>query len=69
MSALKGLSELRRLEVRFEELTVGLNDLSTPPKRFTVQRKQEVLLRLLKGEPLEALSRKFSVPATPLSMA
>ena len=46
--------------------------MSTEPqskkqKRFTAQRKQEVVLRLLKGEPIELLSRELSVPAATLS--
>ena len=40
--------------------------MSTEPqpkkqKRFTAQRKQEIVLRLLKGEPIEMLSRELSV--------
>ena len=31
------------------------------------KRKQEVVLRLLKGEPIELLSRELSVPAATLS--
>jgi len=39
---------------------MSTNAQSTPPKRVTAQRKQEVVLRLLKGEPLEVLSRELS---------
>ena len=46
--------------------------MSTEPqpkkqKRFTAQRKQEIVLRLLKGEPIELLSRELSVPTATLS--
>lgn len=33
----------------------------TPGQRWTVARKREVVLRLLRGEPLEALSRELGV--------
>jgi transposase-like protein len=46
---------------------MSTNAQPTPPKRFSAQRKQEVVLRLLKGEPLEVLSRELSVPAATLS--
>ena len=42
----------------------------TQPKRqrrFTAQRKQEVVLRLLRGEALDLLSRELSLPASTLS--
>jgi transposase-like protein len=35
--------------------------------RFTSRRKQEVVLRLLRGEPLETLSRELGVAAATLS--
>jgi hypothetical protein len=31
-------------------------------KRWSVQRKKEVVLRLLRGEPVDAISREVSVP-------
>jgi transposase-like protein len=36
-------------------------------RRFTAQRKQEVVLRLLRGEALDLLSRELSLPASTLS--
>ena len=35
--------------------------------RFTSRRKQEVVLRLLRGEPLETLARELGVTAATLS--
>ncbi len=35
--------------------------------RFTSRRKQEVVLRLLRGEPLETVSRELGVTAATLS--
>ena len=40
---------------------------SKPRRRFTAQRKQEVVLRLLKGEAIDLLSRELSLPASTLS--
>jgi transposase len=34
-----------------------------PPERWSVQRKQEVVLRLLRGESLDQVSRETQVPA------
>src|SRR5258705_5420543 len=33
------------------------------PERWSVQRKAEVVLRLLRGEPLDAVSRDSQIPA------
>jgi hypothetical protein len=33
------------------------------PERWSVQRKTEVVLRLLRGEPLDAVSRESQIPA------
>jgi transposase len=33
------------------------------PERWSVQRKADLVLRLLRGEPLEAVSRESQVPA------
>jgi hypothetical protein len=33
------------------------------PERWSAQRKTELVLRLLRGEPLDAVSRKSQVPA------
>lgn len=33
------------------------------PERWSVQRKAELVLRLLRGEPLDAVSRESQVPA------
>jgi transposase len=33
------------------------------PERWSAQRKMELVLRLLRGEPLEAVSRESQVPA------
>ena len=33
------------------------------PERWSVQRKQEIVLRLLRGEPLDGVSRETQVPA------
>jgi transposase len=38
----------------------GLEDL---PERWSVQRKTELVLRLLRGEALDAVSRESQVPA------
>ena len=38
-----------------------------PPKRFSAQRKLEAVQRLLRGEPLEIVSRSLNVPAARLS--
>jgi hypothetical protein len=38
----------------------GVGDV---PERWSVQRKTEVVLRLLRGEPLEDVSRQNQVPA------
>ena len=38
------------------------------PERWSVQRKQEVVLRLLRGEPLDQVSRETQVPAHELEM-
>ncbi len=37
------------------------------PKRWSAKRKQEVVLRLLRGESLDALSRETGQPAAVLS--
>ena len=42
------------------EHTAGPPEL---PERWSVQRKQEIVLRLLRGEPLDQLSREAQVPA------
>jgi hypothetical protein len=34
-----------------------------PPERWSAQRKMELVLRLLRGEPLDAVSRESQVPA------
>jgi transposase len=36
------------------------------PERWSVQRKAELVLRLLRGEPLDAVSRESQVPANEL---
>ena len=33
------------------------------PERWSAQRKQEIVLRLLRGEPLDQVSRETQVPA------
>ena len=40
---------------------------STKQRRFTAKKKQEIVLRLLKGEALELISREISVPAAILN--
>jgi transposase len=40
-----------------------VNEAPTVEKRWTASRKQEAVLRLLRGEPLEALSRELAVEA------
>lgn len=37
------------------------------PRRFSARRKQEAVLRLLRGEELDALSRELGVTAAALS--
>jgi len=41
----------------------GKQGLLGPKQRWSVRRKREVVLRLLHGEPLEALSREVGVEA------
>jgi hypothetical protein len=36
--------------------------LETPPLRWRAKRKAEVVLRLLRGEPLDKISRETAVP-------
>jgi len=36
--------------------------LETPPQRWLAKRQSEVVLRLLQGEALDALSRQAAVP-------
>src|SRR5919197_1702791 len=38
-------------------------EASELPERWSVQRKTELVLRLLRGEPLDAVSRESQVPA------
>lgn len=40
-----------------------LDEAGRVEKRWTAARKQEVVLRLLRGEPMEALSRELAVEA------
>lgn len=40
----------------------GNSGLDHPPQRWRAKRKAEVVLRLLRGEPLDALSRQTAVP-------
>jgi len=40
----------------------GNSGLETPPMRWRAKRKAEVVLRLLRGEPLDKLSREMAVP-------
>lgn len=40
----------------------GGSGLETPPQRWGVKRKAEVVLRLLRGEALDTLSRQAGVP-------
>lgn len=40
----------------------GSSGLDHPPQRWRAKRKSEVVLRLLRGEPLDALSRQTAVP-------
>jgi hypothetical protein len=37
------------------------------PQRFSARQKTEVVLRLLRGEPLELLSRELGIPAARLT--
>jgi transposase len=41
----------------------AMDETPTVEKRWTATRKQEAVLRLLRGEPLEALSRELGVEA------
>ena len=41
--------------------------MSEKRRRITAKRKQEMVLRLLRGETLDALSREFDVPAEKLT--
>ncbi len=40
----------------------GGSSLENPPLRWRAKRKAEVVLRLLRGEPLDAISRQTAVP-------
>ena len=40
----------------------GNSGLETPPQRWRAKRKTEVVLRLLRGEPLDKISRETAVP-------
>jgi len=40
---------------------------STPPRRFWAKHKAEIVLRLLRGEDMELLSRELGVPAATLA--
>ena len=40
-----------------------LPDAEELPERWSAQRKMELVLRLLRGEPLDAVSRESQVPA------
>ena len=40
-----------------------------PGQRWSLARKHEVVLRLLRGEPVEAVSRQFGVPVHYLACA
>ncbi len=40
----------------------GGSGLETPPLRWRAKRKAEVVLRLLRGEPLDKISRETAVP-------
>ena len=41
--------------------------MSEKRRRITAKRKQEMVLRLLRGEPLDVLSREFDIPAEKLT--
>jgi transposase len=40
----------------------GNSERKNPPQRWHAKRKSEVVLRLLRGEPLDKLSRELAVP-------
>jgi transposase len=40
----------------------GHSERENPPQRWHAKRKAEVVLRLLRGEPLDLLSRELAVP-------
>jgi hypothetical protein len=42
--------------------TEGAPSAAAEVKRWSAQRKKEVVLRLLRGEPVDAISREVSVP-------
>jgi transposase len=39
-----------------------MNTPPTPPKRWSFKAKAEVVIRLLRGEPLDVISRETQVP-------
>lgn len=45
----------------------GPGHRATKPARFSAKKKTEIVLRLLRGEAIELLSREFGVPASRLS--
>lgn len=45
----------------------GTGETKAPPKRFWAQHKTEAVLRLLRGEDIETLSRELGVTAAKLS--
>jgi transposase-like protein len=38
--------------------------IDSKPRRFSAQKKTEVILRLLRGEDIDLLSREFGIPAS-----
>jgi hypothetical protein len=45
----------------------GGSDRSDDPARWTSARKAEVVVRILKGEPLDALSRELNISTARLA--
>jgi hypothetical protein len=50
-----------------ETSDIGASVASGRQRRMTARRKQEAVLRVLKGEPLELVARAFEVTAADLS--
>ena len=63
----KGSDEARPSPVEGGRSPTGTGEGRGVPKRFWPKHKAQVVLRLLRGESLELLSRELEIPASTLS--